>query len=60
MRALGREGRRTLGKDEVVGLDEVIKGVLGQLGDVGSAGNCRGSEQAESDSSCGLHCEWDI
>jgi hypothetical protein len=40
-------GWLTLSKDEVVGLDEVVEGVLLQLDDVRSGGNCRRSEQAE-------------
>lgn len=35
--SIGKGGELTLGEDKLVALDEVVEGVLGQLGDVGLA-----------------------
>jgi hypothetical protein len=69
---LGRTSRErgaqlTLCEDEVVGTDKVVKGVLGQLGDIGGSVRGRdggsGSQQAEGDLSehggeSGRQMEW--
>ena len=39
----------TLSEDEVVGLDELVERVLLQLDNIRGRGNCRRSEQAESE-----------
>lgn len=45
--------RRTLGEDEVVLLDEIVKGVLGKIVDI--AGGSKGCQGSETESV--LHCE---
>ncbi len=52
---VGDCGMLTLSEDDVVGLDELVEGVLLQLCDIGGRANRRGGDQAEEDLVCGVH-----